>query len=138
MPTEDIQGILPRKVFLKGQEGSIKELATYESKEENNDDALDAMRYAVECMAEEEKCITEGEISAAIELSRDKARQILKLYGLERITRKRFKKLLMGCGMQRNDAEVIAEQFCNDKIPYTPLGVQQVIETIIKEIKEEQ
>lgn len=131
MPTEDIQGILPRKVFLKGQEGAIKELATYESKEENNDDALDAMRYAVECM-------TEGKISMAIELSRDKVRQILKLYGLERITRKRFKKLLMGCGMQRNDAEVIAEQFCNEKIPYTPLGVQQVIETIIKEIEEEQ
>ena len=84
------------------------------------------------------KCITEGETSMTIELPKDRVRQILKMTGLERITRKRFKKLLMGCGMQRNDAEVIAEQFCNDKIPYTPLGVQQVIETIIKEIKEEQ
>ena len=108
MPTEDIQGILPRKVFLKGQEGAIKELATYESKEENNDDALDAMRYAVECM-------TEGKISMAIELSRDKVRQILKLYGLERITRKRFKKLLMGCGMQRNDAEIVAKTLAKAK-----------------------
>lgn len=133
MPTEDIQGILPRKVFLKGQEGSIKELATYESKEENNDDALDAMRYAVECMAEEEKCITEGEISAAIELSRDKARQILKLYGLERITRKRFKKLLMGCGMQRNDTELLAKSLSENRIRYTPLVVQSIIETIMEE-----
>ena len=138
MPTEDIQGILPRKVFLKGQEGSIKELATYESKEENNDDALDAMRYAVECMAEEEKCITEGEISAAIELSRDKARQILKLYGLERITRKRFKKLLMGCGTQRNDAEIVAMTFYESKIQYTPLAVQQVIEIINAEVEKEE
>ena len=133
MPTEDIQGILPRKVFLKGQEGSIKELATYESKEENNDDALDAMRYAVECMAEEEKCITEWEISAAIELSRDKARQILKLYGLERITRKRFKKLLMGCGMQRNDTELLAKSLSENRIRYTPLVVQSIIETIMEE-----
>ncbi len=131
MPTEDIQGILPRKVFLKGQEGAIKELATYESKEENNDDALDAMRYAVECM-------TEGKISMAIELSRDKVRQILKLYGLERITRKRFKKLLMGCGMQRNDAEIVAKTFGESKIQYTPLAVQRVIETINAEAEKEE
>lgn len=131
MPTEDIQGILPRKVFLKGQEGAIKELATYESKEENNDYALDAMRYAVECM-------TEGKISMAIELSRDKVKQILKLYGLERITRKRFKKLLMGCGMQRNDAEIVAKTFGESKIQYTPLAVQRVIETINAEAEKEE
>lgn len=138
MPTEDIQGILPRKVLLKGQEGATKELATYESKEENNDDALDAMRYAVECMTEGEKSITEGEISMAIELSRDKVRQILKLYGLERITRKRFKKLLMGCGMQRNDAEIVAKTFGESKIQYTPLAVQRVIETINAEAEKEE
>lgn len=126
MPTEDIQGILPRKVFLKGQEGAIKELATYESKEENNDDALDAMRYAVECM-------TEGKISMAIELSRDKVRQILKLYGLERITRKRFKKLLMGCEIQRNDTELLAKSLSENRIRYTPLVVQSIIETIMEE-----
>lgn len=131
MPTENMQGILPGKIFFEDQDGDIKELCTYESKEENNDDAVNAMEYAA-------KCITEGETSMTIELSKDRVRQILKMTGLERITRKRFKKLLMGCGMQRNDAEVIAEQFRNEKIPYTPLGVQQVIETIIKEIEEEQ
>lgn len=131
VPTENMQGILPGKNFFEDQDGDIKELCTYESKEENNDDAVNAMEYAA-------KCITEGETSMTIELPKDRTRQILKMTGLERITRKRFKKLLMGCGMQRNDAEVIAEQFCNEKIPYTPLGVQQVIETIIKEIKEEQ
>lgn len=131
MPTENMQGILPGKIFFEDQDGDIKELCTYESKEENNDDAADAMKYAA-------KCITEGETSMTIELPKDRTRQILKMTGLERITKKRFKKLLMGCGMQRNDAEVISEQFCNEKIPYTPLGVQQVIETIIKEIEEEQ
>lgn len=130
MPTEE-SGFKPEKILFKDQDGIIKELASYETKKEENDDAADTMKYVA-------KCITEGETSMTIELPKDRVRQILKMTGLERITRKRFKKLLMGCGMQRNDAEVIAEQFCNDKIPYTPLGVQQVIETIIKEIKEEQ
>ena len=130
MPTEE-SGFKPEKILFKDQDGIIKELASYETKKEENDDAVNAMEYAA-------KCITEGETSMTIELPKDRVRQILKMTGLERITRKRFKKLLMGCGMQRNDAEVIAEQFCNEKIPYTPLGVQQVIETIIKEIKEEQ
>lgn len=130
MPTEE-SGFKPEKILFKDQDGIIKELASYETKKEENDDAVNAMEYAA-------KCITEGETSMTIELPKDRVRQILKMTGLERITRKRFKKLLMSCGMQRNDAEVIAEQFCNEKIPYTPLGVQQVIETIIKEIKEEQ
>lgn len=56
--------------------------------------------------------------------------KIKKMLGIERITRKRFKKLLMGCGIQRNEAEIIADEFCKNKIPYTPLGVQRVIETI--------
>ena len=130
MPTEE-SGFKPEKILFKDQDGIIKELASYETKKEENDDAADTMKYVA-------KCITEGETSMTIELPKDRSRQILKMAGLELITRKRFKKLLMGCGMQRNDAEVIAEQFCNEKIPYTPLGVQQVIETIIKEIEEEQ
>ena len=129
MPTESLK---PGKIYIKTKDSEkIQELMNYECKEENNDDFIDAMKYTV-------KGITEGEVSMTLEIPKEKVRRILKLYGLETITRKRFKKLLMGCGMQRNDAEVIAEQFCNEKIPYTPLGVQQVIETIIKEIEEEQ
>lgn len=144
MPTENMQGILPRKIFFEDQDGDIKELCTYESKEENNDDAVDAIRYAVECMNEGIKCIakgvkgiTEGKTSITIELPKDKVRQILKLYGLERITRKRFKKLLMGCGMQRNDAEIVASAFRKSKIQYTSLAVQKVIETINIEVEKE-
>lgn len=137
MPTEDIQGILPRKVFFKGQEGSIKELATYESKEENNDDALDAMRYALDAMRYAVESMTEGEMSRTIELSKDNVRQILKMYGLERITKKRFKKLLMGCGIQRNDAELLAKSLSENRIRYTPLVVQSIFETIMEETEKE-
>lgn len=130
MPTESNEVNLG-KLLYKNQEGIMKELCSYEYKEENNDDAVNAIEYAI-------KGMTDSEISMSLDISKESTRRILKIYGLERITRKRFKKLLMGCGMQRNDAEVIAEQFCNEKIPYTPLGVQQVIETIIKEFEEEQ
>lgn len=130
MPTESKE-LGPGKLLYKDQEGIIKELCSYEFKEENSDDAVDAMEYAV-------KGMTDKEISVTVEVPREKVRKMLKIYGLEKITRKRFKKLLMGCGLQRNDAEVIAEQFCNEKIPYTPLAVQQVIETIIKEMMSEE
>lgn len=127
MPTESKE-INPGKLLYKDREGIIKELCNYECKEENSDDAVDAMEYAI-------KGMTDKEISVTVEVPREKVRNILKIYGLETITRKRFKKLLMGCGLQRNDAEIIAEQFCNEKLPYTPLAVQQVIETIIKEME---
>lgn len=130
MPTESNE-FGPGKLLYKDQEGIIKELCSYECKEENSDDAVDAMEYAV-------KGMTDGEISMSLDISKESTRKILKMYGLERITRKRFIKLLMGCRIQRNDAEVIAKQFCDEQIPYTPLAVQQIIETIIKEmIKEE-
>jgi hypothetical protein len=129
MPTESNEVNLG-KLLYKNQEGIIKELCSYECKEENNDDAVNAMEYAI-------KGMTDSEISMSLDISKESTRRILKIYGLERITRKRFKKLLMGCGLQRNDAEVIAKQFCYEQIPYTPLGVQQVIETIINGIEEE-
>lgn len=131
MPTESKE-LGPGRLLYKDQEGIIKELCSYEHKEENSDDAVDAMEYAV-------KGMTDGEMSMSLDISKESTRKLLKMYGLERITRKRFKKLLMGCGIQRNDAEVIAEQFCAEQLPYTPLAVQQIIETIIKEmIKEEE
>lgn len=129
MPTESNEVNLG-KLLYKNQEGIIKELCSYEYKEENNDDAVNAIEYAI-------KGMTDSEISMSLDISKESTRRILKIYGLERITRKRFKKLLMGCGLQRNDAEVIAKQFCYEQIPYTPLGVQQVIETIINGIEEE-
>lgn len=124
--------INPGKLLYKDREGIVKELCSYEFKEENSDDAVDAMEYAI-------KGMTGGEISMSLDISKESIRKILKMYGLERITRKRFKKLLMGCRIQRNDAEVIAKQFCDEQLPYTPLAVQTILETIIGEmIKEEE
>lgn len=129
MPTEN-QELNMGKLLYKGQDGTIKELANYEFKEENNDDAIDAMQYAT-------KGITEGGMSITLEFPKEKVRHFLKIYGLERITRKRFKKLLMGCGMQRNDAEIVADAFRESEIQYTPLAVQKVIETINMEAEKE-
>lgn len=133
MPTDNIKEIMDGDIFMQDQEGNIKKIAEITQFEngvtDEKDDAIDAMKYAVEQQKE-------GTITMTI--SRESSKHLQKMIGIQKITRKRFKKLLMGCGMQRNDAEVIAEQFCNEKIPYTPLGVQQVIETIIKEFEEEQ
>ena len=71
-------------------------------------------------------------------LTKEESIQIQKMIGLQRITRKRFKKLLMGCGMQRNDAEVVTNAFRESKIQYTPLAVQKVIETINMEAEKEE
>lgn len=44
----------------------------------------------------------------------------------------------MGCGMQRNDAEVVTNAFRESKIQYTPLAVQKVIEIINMEAEKEE
>lgn len=127
MPTE-INELDPGKLLYKDQDGIIKELCSYECKEENNDDKADAMRYCAESLQN----------GVTFTIDEASARRLYKMMGLETITRKRFKKLLMGCGMQRNDAEVIAEAFHKNKIRYTPLAIQQVIETINVEAEKEE
>lgn len=125
MPTENSE-LVPGKVFVQTKEDEEPiELKAIDISaiESNEDDEIDAMKYGVEGM-------TSGEISMTIEIPKERVRQILKMNGLERITRKRFKKLLMSCRMQKNDAEIVARTFQKNKIPYTPLGVQRVIETI--------
>ena len=102
-------------------------MPTEENKIEQGN-AIDATRYT-------EKNMNSGEISMTIELPKERVRQILKMHGLNRITRKRFKKLLMGCRMQRNDAEIVARTFQDSKIKYTPLAVWKVIETINIEVE---
>ena len=81
MPTES-QELNIGKVLYKGRDETIKELANYEFKEENNDDAIDAMQYAT-------KEMTEGEMSITLKFPKEKVIHFLKIYGLERITRKR-------------------------------------------------
>lgn len=133
MPTDNIKEIMDGDIFMQDQEGNIKKIAEITQFEngvtDEKDDAIDAMKYAVEQQKE-------GTITMTI--SRESSKHLQKMIGIQKITRKRFKKLLMGCGMQRNDAEIIAEAFHNNKIRYTPLAVQNVIETIIKEAEKEE
>ncbi len=108
MPTENSE-LIPGKVFIKTKED------------------------------EEPKELKAIDISAVtIEIPKEKVKQIFKMHGLNKITRKRFKKLLMGCGMQRNDAEIVANAFRESEIQYTPLAVQKVIETINMEAEKEE
>lgn len=132
MPTEENK-IEQGKLFIQTKEDEEpKELKaiSISTAENNKDDVIDTMRY-------EEEGVTSEEMSITIKLSKEQVRQILKLYGLERITRKRFKKLLMGCGMQRNYAEIVAIVFQKSKIQYTPLAVKKVIETINAEAEKD-
>lgn len=131
MPTDNIKEIMDGDVFIQDKEGNIKKIAEitqFENGFAEKDDAVDAIRYYAESMQTE----------TTFTMDKASARRLHKMVGLETITRKRFKKLLMGCGLQRNDAEIIAEAFHNNKIRYTPLAVQNVIETINMEAEKEE
>lgn len=131
MPTDNIKEIMDGDVFIQDKEGNIKKIAEitqFENGFAEKDDAVDAIRYYAESMQTE----------TTFTMDKASARRLHKMVGLETITRKRFKKLLIGCGLQRNDAEIIAEAFHYNKIRYTPLAVQNVIETIIKEAEKEE
>ena len=126
MPTENSE-VVPGKVFVKTKEdGEPKELKaidinTVDSEEKYED--IEPSEFTGQC---------------TVTFDVKQTGKMKKMLGIERITRKRFKKLLMGCGMQRNDAEVIAEAFHKNKIRYTPLAIQQVIETINVEAEKEE
>lgn len=135
MPTEN-NNLIPGELFFEDRFGNIQklgkieELQQYESKTDEKDDAVDALRYAVEN--------TKGYTgTATYTMTKEASIQMQKMLGVQRITRKRFIKLLMGCGLQRNDAEVVTNAFRESGIQYTPLAVQRVIETINMEVEKE-
>ncbi len=134
MPTDEIgKLIVDGDIFIQDKDGQINKIAeiqNFESVQENNqDDAADAVRYAIE---------KEKSKSVSITITRESSIHLQKMLGIERISRKRFKKLLMGCGMQRNEAEIVANAFKESEIHYTPLAVQQIIETINEEAEKEE
>lgn len=110
MPTDNIKEIMDGDIFMQDQEGNIKKIAEITQFEngvtDEKDDAIDAMKYAVEQQKE-------GTITMTI--SRESSKHLQKMIGIQKITRKRFKKLLMGCGIQKNEAEIIAREFQNER-----------------------
>ncbi len=129
MPTDNIKEIMDGDIFMQDQEGNIKKIAEITQFEngvtDEKDDAIDAMKYAVEQQKE-------GTITMTI--SRESSKHLQKMIGIQKITRKRFIKLLMGCRIQRNDAEKFADVIHKTELGYSPIIVQAVVEWIIKEL----
>lgn len=135
MPTEN-NNLIPGELFFEDRCGNIQklgkieELQQYESKTDEKDDAVDALRYAVEN--------TKGyTVTATYTMTKEASIQMQKMLGVQRITRKRFIKLLMGCGFQRNDAQNLAKMVHYEYKRYSPILVQMVIEWIIKSVERE-
>lgn len=128
MPTEN-EEIEKGKLFIQTEDGEMKEIGKVESIEFAEENYLQSKLGDFDQQAFE--MTYSGEIT--VTLTKNEKRSLMKKIGLETLTRKRFKKLLMGCGIQRNEAEIIANEFCKNKIQYTPLAVQKVVETIIIE-----
>ena len=135
MPTDEIgKLIVDGDIFIQDKDGQINKIAeiqNFESVQENNqDDAADALRYAVEN--------TKGYTgTATYTMTKEASIQMQKMLGVQRITRKRFIKLLMGCGFQRNDAQNLAKMVHYEYKRYSPILVQMVIEWIIKSVEKE-
>lgn len=132
MPTEnEVMG--EGKLFMQAANGEMKELGKVESIEFAEENYLQSKLGDFSTVAFE----TASSVEIIITPTKDEKRRLMKKIGLETLTRKRFKKLLMGCGMQRNDAEVVARVFNESKIRYTPLVIQRIIETINAEAERE-
>ena len=135
MPTEN-SDLISKELFFEDRFGNIQklgkieELQQYENKTDERDDAVDALRYAVE----NKKGYTG---TATITMTKEASIQMQKMLGVQRITRKRFIKLLMGCGFQRNDAQNLAKMVHYEYKRYSPILVQMVIEWIIKSVEKE-
>lgn len=133
MPTEN-EKIEKGKLFIQAEDGEMKEIGKVESVEFAEENYLQSKLGDFDQQAFE--TTYSGEIT--VTLTKNEKRSLMKKIGLETLTRKRFKKLLMGCGMQRNDAEVVAKAFNESGIRYTPLGIQKIIETINEEAEKEE
>lgn len=136
MPTEN-NNLISKELFFEDRFGNIQklgkieELQQYESKTDEKDDAADAIRYAVD-----NQLNAKGyEGTATFTLTKEESIQMQKMLGVRRITRKRFIKLLMSCGIQRNDAQNLAKIIHYEYKRYSPILVQMVIEWIIKSVE---
>lgn len=136
MPTDKVKGIMEGDIFMQDQDGNINKIREITQFENNaadeSDDAIDALRYAVESQK------ATGTVTLTI--SKESSRYMQKMLGIQKITRKRFIKLLMGCRIQRNDAAELANIVRKNGIEYSPIVVQAIVEWIIKNLlkKEEE
>lgn len=76
---------------------------------------------------------SENANSITLTISRESSRSLQKMFGIEKVKRKRFIKLLMGCRIQRNEAEQLANMIHKSKLDYSPIVVQAILEWLLKE-----
>lgn len=135
MLTEN-RNLISKQLFFEDRLGNIQklgELQQFEYKTDEIDDAADAIRYAVEDQLKTQ----EDTGTVTFTMTKEASKQMQKMLGVQRITRKRFIKLLMGCGIQRNNAQKLAKMVHYEYKRYSPVLVQMVIEWIIKNIEKE-
>lgn len=129
MPTDKVKGIMEGDIFMQDQDGNINKIGEITQFENNaadeSNDAIDALRYAVESQK------TTGTVTLTI--SKESSRSLQKMFGIEKVKRKRFIKLLMGCRIQRNEAEQLANMIHKSKLDYSPIVVQAILEWLLKE-----
>lgn len=136
MPTDKVKGIMEGDIFMQDQDGNINKIGEITQFENNaadeSNDAIDALRYAVESQKTTD--------TVTLTISKESSRYMQKMLGIQKITRKRFIKLLMGCRIQRNDAAELANIVRKNGIEYSPIVVQAIVEWIIKNLlkKEEE
>lgn len=133
MPTEN-SDLLSKQLFFEDRFGNMQKLGELQQFEniatDERDDAADALRYAVEN--------TKGYTgTATITMTKEESIQMQKMLGVQSISRKRFIKLLMGCGVPRNYAQKLAKIVHYEYKRYSPIMVQAVIEWIIKNLQKE-
>lgn len=124
MPTDEIEKlILDGDIFIQDKDGQINKIAeiqNFESVQENNqDDAADAVRYAIE---------KEKSKSVSITITREASIQMQKMLGVQRITRKRFIKLIMSKGYQRNKANKMHQEYMEKYKYRTMIGLMVFLE----------
>lgn len=127
MPTENMN-CKEQKVFIKtNQHEEPKELGIIEEikiNEYKNNEYISCKNLYDEC-AHKVKTVT-----VPIKLSK----KVKKRLGIETITRKRFIKLLMGHGIQRNAAIELAERVHTHKLSYSPIMVSIIVNWIIEKM----
>ena len=126
MPTEDIkQG--PGKTFIKTVDEKLECVGIVPQVED--DPAEDIRNYGI-------GTAVSRELEFSCTLTKETARRFQKMLRIQKITRKRFIKLLMGCGIQKNAATQFANIVHETIGHYTPITIQRIIEWLILRTEE--
>ena len=121
-------------VFIKNEDGTIQELKGITSIKAENEKENNELNYIKDAVKGAD--ITSKEIT--INISKESSITMQKMLGINKISKKRFIKLLMGCRIQRNDAIEFARIVKKCGFSFSPIMVQAVIEWCLKQMWEKE